>query len=413
MYHKSFEKRNRTVRRLSLKDQLREDRRGKILVMTAIMLVALFGFVALAMDATYLMEVKKETQISAEAAAHGGVFGLLHPDLLKPQPDATAGIAQARDEAIRYASQNVVTTESPQLDRNDGNAFEGDIVVGFLPEFGYQNYPWEFNDPLKYNSVRVNLRRTAERNGPVDLFFARIFGIDSSPMMSVATAIIQRGAIGFDTSDASGNTSLIPFTIREDDWIDAIENGNGPDELGYDEENFTVYNGSDGLPEINLYPQSFPAGGEDEGGLTPGNFGTVDIGDTNNATPDIIRQILYGVSAEDLAYHNDGADLILYDENSEFDLNGETGLSAGIKSALEQIIGQCRTFMLFREVEGPGNNATFTIVRYVSGRIMKVQLTGNPKYVTVQQSFCIDGTAVIDPTGQTTNGIVLPPRLIE
>jgi len=387
-------------------------RSGKILVVTAVMLVALFGFSALAIDATYLMQVKKETQISAESAALAGVTGYLHSDLLKPVPDATGAMSDARDNAIEYGAKNLVTKSGPVLDRNNSNSPEGDIVLGRLPDWSYQNYPWEYDNPLRYNSVRATVRRTEAQNGAVNLFFANIFGVSESPVQSVATAIMERGAIGFDTSGGGGNTTLIPFAILEADWVDLIDNGNGPDDMGFNDETNTVYESGDGLPELTMFPQSFPAGGE-ETGVTPGNFGTVDIGSNNNATPDIIRQILHGVSAEDLAHHNDGADLVLFDEESSFDLNGETGLSAGIKSALEQVIGQCRTMMLFSTAVDPGNNATFTIVRYVSARIMKVQLTGNPKFVTIQPSFCMDGTAIIDPDGEVNNFIVRPPRLIE
>ncbi|MEX2287853.1 MAG: pilus assembly protein TadG-related protein [Planctomycetaceae bacterium] len=390
-----------------------KQRSGKVLVVTALMLTALFGFTALAVDATYLMEVKKETQISAESAALAGTLGLLHPDMLKPNPDATNAISDARSQAVLYAGKNLVVNSSPLVDRNEGNAFDGDIVVGRLPSWSYQNYPWEFDDPLKYNSVRVHVKRTADRNGPVALFFANIFGIQSSPVESVATAIVQRGAIGFNPGGGDGNTSLMPFAIRAEDWINLIDNGGSQDDNWAYSAESGVTAGPDGIFEITMYPQSFPAGGESSGGITPGNFGTVDIGNTNNATPDIIRQILDGVSAEDLAYHNGGEDLVLYDEGSSFDLNGETGLSAGIKSALESIVGECRTVMLFTEVEGPGNNAMFTIVRYVSIKIMKVQLTGNPKYITVQPSFCLDGSAIIDPSGEVQNFVVLPPRLIE
>ena len=389
------------------------NRSGKILVVTALMLTALFGFTALAVDATYLMEVKKETQISAESAALAGALGLLHPDMLKTVPDPTNAISDARSQAVLYGGKNLVVNASPLVDRNEGNAFEGDIVVGRLPTWSYQNYPWEFEDPLKYNSVRVRLKRTDERNGPVALFFSNAFGVESSPVESVATAIVQRGAIGFNPGQGDANTSLMPFAIRAQDWIDLIENGGSQaDNWAYDAQS-GVTEGPDEIFEITMYPQSFPAGDGEGGGLTPGNFGTVDIGNTNNATPDIIRQILYGVSEEDLASHNGGADLVLYDEGSSFDLNGDTGLSAGIKSALESIVGECRTVMLFSEVEGPGDNAMFTIVRYVSIKIMKVQLTGNPKYITVQPSFCLDGTAIIDPSGEVKNFVVLPPRLIE
>jgi hypothetical protein len=44
-------------------------------------------------------------------------------------------------------------------------------------------------------------------------------------------------------------------------------------------------------------------------------------------------------------------------------------------------------------VVGNGNNADYTIVGFVGIRIMKVKLTGHPKYVTIQPAVTIDGSA--------------------
>ena len=56
----------------------------------------------------------------------------------------------------------------------------------------------------------------------------------------------------------------------------------------------SVTSGSDGWLELNLFPNGTGA---------PGNRGTVDIGSPGNSTNDIERQILYGVSPSDLAFH--------------------------------------------------------------------------------------------------------------
>ena len=67
-------------------------------------------------------------------------------------------------------------------------------------------------------------------------------------------------------------------------------------------------------------------------------------------------------------------------------LNGDTGISAGIEAALQSIIGQVRAIPIFITVSGPGNNADYTIVKFVGVRIMAVKLTGGPmqRYVRVQ-----------------------------
>ena len=71
--------------------------------------------------------------------------------------------------------------------------------------------------------------------------------------------------------------------------------------------------------------------------MPPGNFGTVDIGNPNNNTADISRQIREGVNASDLAYH--GGRLELGDAGT-LELNGETGFNSAIKDDLATVIAK-------------------------------------------------------------------------
>jgi hypothetical protein len=109
----------------------------------------------------------------------------------------------------------------------------------------------------------------------------------------------------------------------------------------------------------------------------------VDIGSSNNSTADIARQILHGVSASDMAAI--GGELKL-NANGVTYLNGDTGISAGVKDELGSITGQTRVIPLFSSVSGPGNNATYTIVGFAGVRVMGVKLTGSmsSKYVMIQ-----------------------------
>lgn len=427
------------------------NRNGKVLVFTAIMLVPLFGFAALAVDATFLMEVKKEAENAAEAAALAGVMGLVHPDRMKFPPDMTQPLAQARTNAVTYAGKhNVGEVVNVLVDRNEANDFSGEVYIGRLRTWGYQDYPWEDDDPYRFNSVRVKVRRTAERNGPVGLFFANIFGVSSSPVEAVATARIEIGRLtGFNPGEGE-NTGLMPFAVCVTEWEEKIngvdpvaDDGQdailGPDEfrIETDADGNTVMNaegnpnvvaGADGIREVLMYPQSHGGGPnslpdiqacnantQSQGGVQPGNFGTVDIGHSGNSTSDLIRQILYGVSQADLDYMaGQGVDVNLTPENPDFDLNGDTGISAGMKTALERIIGQCRTVLLYNWVKHNGNNAEFTIIRYQPIRIMEVKLTGFPKWVRIQPaSACMDPAAVIDQDDPTGPQAFHPPRLIE
>ena len=117
----------------------------------------------------------------------------------------------------------------------------------------------------------------------------------------------------------------------------------------------------------------------------------MDIGSSNNSTNDIARQILDGVSPEDMEYHGGKLE---FDDHGELELNGDTGISAGVKDELESIKGQPRVIPIFRMVEGPGNNAQYTIVKFCGVRIVNVKLTGqmSGKRVIIQPAnICLRG----------------------
>ena len=127
----------------------------------------------------------------------------------------------------------------------------------------------------------------------------------------------------------------------------------------------------------------------------------VDMGGANNSTNDIARQIVEGISADDMTAI--GKPLTF--ENGSFTLNGDTGISAGVKDELASIVGQTRIIPIFSEVNGPGNNAQFTIVRFCGVRILACKLTGprSQKHVTCQPApvfskGIVPGTAI---TGQS------------
>ncbi len=100
--------------------------------------------------------------------------------------------------------------------------------------------------------------------------------------------------------------------MDRESWNDMLS-GNADDDWTWDAESEQVSAGADGILEINLYPQETGS---------PGNRGTVDIGSSNNSTADIARQIVEGVSIEDLAYHGGK---LQFDEDGELMLNGDTG----------------------------------------------------------------------------------------
>src|SRR5690606_35625254 len=163
-----------------------------------------------------------------------------------------------------------------------------------------------------------------------------------------------------------------------------------------------IWPGGGGSLEVNLYPRATGS---------PGNRGTVDIGLSNNSTRDIARQIVHGISHSDLAHHGGKLEL---DENGELELNGDTGISAGVKDELASIMGQPRIIPIFSKVVGPGNNAQYTIVQFVGVRIMEVRLTGSMsgKKVIVQPAKVVARGGIPRTDEQSSYFVYTPVWLV-
>jgi len=383
-------------------------RRGNATAMTLISIPVLLGCAALVIDSGNLYNTRSELQRAADAAALAGAWELLHDSRIAEESGTWEGIPNARQKAAYYAAQNPVQGQPPEVDLNDGNAPDGDILIGYLSDPDNLNQSMDVSNDIYFNSIRVAVRRDDIRNGPIDTFFANIFGISSVDTRASATAIIRDGVVGFRIPQGQDvNCQMLPFTLKDTKWGELLAGSwSVGDKYSYDPETGTVTPGPDGILELNLYPGA----GEEQ--LPPGNFGTVDIGSPNNSTADIVRQILHGINAYDLSFF--GGELQLGPADNPLILNGDTGLSAAVKDPLEQIKGQPRIIPLFSSVEEPGNNAMYTIVGFAGIRIMNVKLTGamTKKEVVIQPAVVADQTAISSPGSSSSYYVYQPPRLV-
>jgi len=381
-------------------------RHGSVLPLVAVICPVLLAFAALSVDIGQLYNAKAQLQQCADAAALAGAATLVDERRLRENGGTTLEIEMAvRSTAREYVTRNHVLGEGVTVDLNVPNSIDGDILLGTLGNLSDYHEALSIANPATYNSVYVRVCRDTERNGPIALYFARIMGLYTANVRAEATATIEDDVVGYRVTPTSGNAGLMPFALHVDAWT-ALMAGTTPtgDQYEYDPDTGEVDPGTDGVVEINFYP------GGGAGQLPPGNFGTVDIGSSSNSTNDIRRQILEGVSAEDLAYH--GGELKLGADGT-LTLEGDPGLSAGFKDALEAIVGQPRAVPLFSEVSGNGNNAEYTIVGFAGIRIMDVKLTGSmdSKYVIAQPAYVVDD-AVITRGGASSSYLVFaPPRL--
>jgi Flp pilus assembly protein TadG len=179
-------------------DKPRSDR-GITLVMAAASLVALLGFVALAVDLGMLYTVRANSQNIADAAALAGA----REAFVVPNQDK---ITAAKQGAKSAAAANY-TPESP----SDIRLRDADIVV---------------IDSSTEHTVQVTVRRSVANGNPVRTFFAPILGIPSVNVTATATAeaFIPNGASGprFGTQcvkpwllpDINPNTSQ-PYSLAD------------------------------------------------------------------------------------------------------------------------------------------------------------------------------------------------------
>jgi len=213
---------------------------------------------------------------------------------------------------------------------------------------------------------------------------------------------MARNISGFNNPGSGNQTlNLIPFALDLQTW-QTISANTAADVFSYNPSTGAVTSGGDGIREVNLYPQ---------GTGSPSNRGTVDIGGANNSTADIARQIVHGISQGDLLAL--GKEL-KFNATGSMTLNGDTGISAGVKDELASIIGQPRIIPIFSTVSGNGNNANYTIVKWVGIRILQVKLTGSmsTKKVIIQPAPTVARNFVINNAETFTSDNVYSPVLL-
>jgi Flp pilus assembly protein TadG len=360
-------------------------RRGAISVLAAFMSVMMLGMVAFVVDMGYVLANKQELQRTADSAALAACWD--YAKGLSNGKTPTEAMGLGRTAAVTYASQNPIGGINPAIGQNTSNSSSGDLVFGSLANLYDSNVSLAVGTPNLYNAVRLKVRRDTTLNGETPYFFARIFGLTGQALDAEATAAYARNISGIQTPASGANLDVLPYALDWTTWA-ALLAGNATDQWTWNETSKTVTAGGDGIKEVNLFPQ---------GTGSPGNRGTVDIGSSNNSTADIARQIVYGISQSDLSHHGGK---LKFDDDGELELNGDTGISAGVKDELTSIKGKPRLIPIFSTVVGPGNNAQYTIVHWAGIRIMEVKLTGsmNQKRVMVQPCPMIVQGAIASST---------------
>lgn len=380
---------NKNLKRLPRNAQ---NRRGAAAVLGLGLIISLVVLMAVTMDYGYITVSQAELRRSADSAAMSAAWELY--DQASDSQNGSVTHQAIASAASIAAGENSIGGQSPSVS-------DSDVELGVYD----LNQPGVLNaaGAASSNAVRVTLRRQDAVNGKVNLFFGALTGRDTQSLHASATAALFSSIKGFqEPGDCETTINILPIALDLPTWNQVLA-GSGQDKYRFDGSD--VQSGGDGIVECNLYPK---------GNGSPGNRGTVDIGGSNNSTKDLSRQILHGINQQDFV---DLGMPLEFDGNGELELNGDTGISAGIKDELADIIGQKRIIPIFESVHGNGNNAMYKIVRFEGVRIMGVKLTGpkSKKHLTIQPAKTLARGSIIDTTGTawTSSFLVTPVMLVE
>ncbi|MCX7425556.1 MAG: pilus assembly protein TadG-related protein [Planctomycetia bacterium] len=372
-------------------------RKGSIVVLAAFLMVLMVACIAFAVDLGCLYVARGQAQGCADAAALAAGWTMAGDDRIRQ--DSGNAFAAASRKAIETAALEDINHSIRPVAGVPSMSVVSEVLFGRLNNPDNHGEALSFPPPRQCNTVLVRVACTPERNTPVPLFFARIFGLRTAGVKAEAAAIFEdHNTVGFRVTENTPNCSVMPFVVNLKDWQTFLASGTA-DHWSYSPDTKAVSSGSDGIAELKVFPASQSQGKGKGGGITPGNFGTVDIGNNNNAAPDLWRQIRKGPSADDLAHY--GGTLQLDPVTGTLDLNGDTGMTASMKSALDDIIGLPRTILLYSDVRAQGNGTWFTICGFAGVRVVNFDMTSQNKYILVQPTVVVDGTAISGASGSS------------
>ncbi len=371
------------------------DRRGSALLLVALALIPLFAMLAFAVDYGRICVAKGELQRAADSAALAGAQELYRSQRPGSKLTPEEAVLEARKAAKEYFELNLAVGTTLTLR-------DAEIEIGYLADATKSDAPFDTSDPATFNAVRVLGRRDAECNGAVPMTFGRILGKQSAEAQASAVASFNNRIAGFKLPpvDDGPHIPMMPLALDLETWQAALA-GQASDQWSWDAEGQKVVAGSDGILECNLYPPKQP--GEESGsrrgkGAAPApkktpadDRGTVFIGTGDYDRRHLVRQILFGISQDDWAYH-DGS--LTFDENGELFLKGKRNIEPTLGVPLAAVRGETRIIPIFSQVSGQGEGTVYTIVAWAGVRILDVQLTGPDKRVIVQPAEVVTGGTV-------------------
>jgi Flp pilus assembly protein TadG len=382
-------------------------RRGASAVIIAALLPAFIGFAALSTDTAIIAVARSQMSTAADAAALAGAMQLATEDRVRGATGLTTEITAANNQAVSLATSNRVLGSAPVVNANRSNQGGGQIMVGYLdPTNPSSTLDSSAASTSKFNSVQVKILRDAGHGGSIPTVFAQLMGFRGTDVTVSGTATAQSYSISGFQAVGSLNANLLPIVLDKTTWQSMLAGtGYATDQYTYNSSTNSVTGGADGIYESQLYPVSSGS---------PGNWGTIKVGVSNNSTSTLGAQIQYGITPAELAtFPNSTIQLDTTQSPPSITFSGNPGISAGIKSALQSIIGKPVVVPIYDPglSGGNGNNAWYGVIAFQPARILSVNFQGNPKYVIIQPCLINDRTAIAGTAQSWTSGGLISVQL--
>lgn len=349
-------------------------RRGGIAPLTCVLLVAILGMVAFAVDISWMILTHSELQNAADSAAHAGASKLADNFVLHSLPTQSsnnkatlraAAVTAAKAAAQSYAAYHAAGGINLTLPASD-------VDVGYTNAAGaFTSYSTNTNNFP--NTVKVVMRRDTSANTPLSLFFAPVLGTSDINLTATASATLYTGtANSFKVGTA--NSGIMPVTYDVNDWNNFI--ASGKDKAG------VANKDASGNPILQVYGTV----------KDKGNFGLLSLNDSHVGASTISSWIHDGVPPSDIQTLTNNKLIPLSAHNPAlWDWQGDTGFKATNAMDLNSHVGETFMFPLFKPSVntssnyqagvGQGANYFYNIVAFVGVKIMPTSQTNRQVWV--------------------------------
>lgn len=162
---------------MTTRPQVRSTRRGSIVPMLAVCVTALFMFVALAVDLGMLMVARTEFQNAADTGALTGTRNL---DNKPASTDNNKVLAEAQARVVVKQNLNLSTAfTDAEIQSVTVGTYDYNSALGLFQ----LSYPATIPSTKSWTATKVTL------SGSQPTYFARVFGVNTMPMVAIATAV--------------------------------------------------------------------------------------------------------------------------------------------------------------------------------------------------------------------------------